>query len=522
LRDRRRCGNEEVKDAPVVDEIGGNWGIHWFRRDLRVAGNAALGWSRREHSGRTVGLFAVDPRILSRPDFSPNRFGFLLETLASLRAELVAAGSDLLVLGGGPEAAFARLLETLQRLSLPLPRTCSFNRDYEPFARGRDTKLAQRLRERWGIVVHSEPDHLVIEPQEMTRAGPDREGGPSFYRVYTPFAKRWFEQFRSADTRGRIEGQQQGLSHLRQAARGKLPRDRFSLSWPQIFGGKVPLRDQLETNLRDNQSKVTVRLPASGSAAALAQLCAFKEKVQQYALERDLPGRDGTSRMSIYFKNGSFTPAMAIAELGLQGCRFGEKTGPAAFLREIVWREFYYSVLYHCPRVETGPFLPRMASLAWENREDLFEAWKEGRTGYPIVDAGMRQLRQTGWMHNRVRMIVASFLTKDLLIDWRWGENHFMRLLLDGDLAANNGGWQWAASTGTDPQPYFRIFNPVLQSRKFDPDGQYIRRYVPELRALDARRIHEPWESGGAAGYPGPIVDHAERRAMALSMYAAA
>ncbi len=210
---------------------------------------------------------------------------------------------------------------------------------------------------------------------------------------------------------------------------------------------------------------------------------------------------------------------MVLAEAKLHQSRFKETDGPTHFVKEIAWREFYYHVLYHRPEVEQTAFLERYRDLRWENRLDWFEAWKAGTTGYPIVDAGMRQLLTTGWMHNRVRMIVASFLTKDLHIDWRWGERWFMERLLDGDLAPNNGGWQWAASTGCDPQPYFRIFNPQLQSEKFDPAGEYLRRYVPELTDFDRSAIHAPHRQGTSGRYPPPLVDHAVQRDKALALY---
>jgi deoxyribodipyrimidine photo-lyase len=253
-----------------------------------------------------------------------------------------------------------------------------------------------------------------------------------------------------------------------------------------------------------------VPIPPAGSVAALARLRRFTPRLAEYKGARDLPSLDGTSRLSIYFKNGSLTPAQAIAALEVGDATFAEGSSRSAFLREIVWREFYYHVLWHRPDVETQAFLPQFRKLRWQNREDWFEAWKAGRTGYPLVDAGMRQLAETGWMHNRVRMVVASFLTKDLLIDWRWGERYFMDRLLDGDLAPNNGGWQWAASTGCDPQPYFRIFNPTLQSQKFDPDGTYLRSYLPERKDDDRKAIHLPRK---------PIVDHAKQKVKALAMY---
>jgi deoxyribodipyrimidine photo-lyase len=230
----------------------------------------------------------------------------------------------------------------------------------------------------------------------------------------------------------------------------------------------------------------------------------------QYDEARDIPGIPGTSQMSIFLKNGSITVAQIIA-----ACKLTD----GKYLNELIWREFYYHILAHRPDVETSAFHEKYNKLQWQNKESYFNAWQEGKTGYPIVDAGMRQLQETGWMHNRVRMIVASFLTKDLLIDYRWGENHFMKLLLDGDLAPNNGGWQWAASTGCDPQPYFRIFNPVLQSQRYDPDGDYIRRYVPELKDFDSKEIHEPWNSSKKSTYPKRIVIHAEQKEKALQLF---
>jgi deoxyribodipyrimidine photo-lyase len=265
--------------------------------------------------------------------------------------------------------------------------------------------------------------------------------------------------------------------------------------------------------------KVTVPIPPVGGLAALEKLRSFQPKITQYGKQRDIPSVAGTSLLSPFFKNGSLTGAQVIAELDLD--RPGKLSdGEEKYLKEIVWREFYYHILWHFPKVETTAFLEKFKDLKWENNEKYFEAWKEGKTGYPIVDAGMRQLKKTGWMHNRVRMIVASFLTKDLLIDWKWGEKYFMETLLDGDLAPNNGGWQWAASTGCDPQPYFRIFNPYLQSKKFDPEGKYIKEYIPELKNLSSKEIHEP-ALNRPKEYPLSIVNHAEQREKALKLYGA-
>ncbi|MBN8549284.1 MAG: deoxyribodipyrimidine photo-lyase, partial [Deltaproteobacteria bacterium] len=301
---------------------------------------------------------------------------------------------------------------------------------------------------------------------------------------------------------------------------GKTKQDLFQLNWTQLLGKDGATFDQLEAYLLQNSKLVSVPIPKAGSVAAMRKLKEFKRQaLDRYAEARDFPNVKGTSQLSIFLKNGSLTVAQIIAELELQNQTFAEKSGPSVYLKELAWREFYYYILFHHPRVEQEAFLSKFKNIAWENRPEYFEAWKNGMTGYPIVDAGMRQLNQTGWMHNRVRMIVASFLTKDLLVSWQWGERYFMEKLLDGDLAPNNGGWQWAASTGCDPQPYFRIFNPRLQSEKFDPTGEYIKTYIPELAEFSPKEIHVPSESGRSSKYPSPIVDHQEQKEKALELY---
>jgi deoxyribodipyrimidine photo-lyase len=491
-----------------------HYGLHWFRRDLRVVGNPALEWSRQRHEGRVLGLFCFDHQFLARPDFSANRFAFFLETLAALRTDLRRLGGDLLVLDVGPRAAFSAVLGALVERGLLLPESISFNRDYEPFARQRDADMAAWLPKTFGVTVHSACDHLLVEPHELQRDG----GG--FYQIYTPFAKRWFALVQQPHVQARIAAQRAALQQHEAARSASSAGPRFALTWPRVFGGALPLADHLERYRQEHVPRATVPLPAAGFAAARTRLDEFlHNKLTLYAERRDIPAAAGTSQLSIYLKNGSLTSAQILAALGDVPADFGERDGPTTFLREIAWREFYYHILYHCPRVEHEAFLPRFRHLSWPNREDWFAAWQRGLTGYPIVDAGMRQLQQTGWMHNRVRMIVASFLTKDLLVDWRWGERYFMQQLLDGDLAPNNGGWQWAASTGCDPQPYFRVFNPTLQGRKFDPQGEYIRRYVPELRHLPDKFIHEPAAAGALEDYPRPLVDHKRQAALAVALY---
>jgi deoxyribodipyrimidine photo-lyase len=502
-----------------LPEYGPDYGLHWFRRDLRIAGNPALLWSWKRHQGRVLGIFTFDQKFLARDDFSHNRFAFFLETLKILQSQLRELGGDLLFLDVGPDEGFEKLFCQLKQRRIPLPKTISFNRDYEPYAIRRDSRMETFLKGGYDVEIHSERDHLLIEPHELLKqASPSNaknSPGASFYQVYSPFQKAWMKQFRSARVQERIQAQKQGLIFLNDFEKGKKDTQLFSLTWEKLLGSKVSLKDPLESYRQNSLRQIQIQIPKSGSLRAHEKILQFRDHgLNSYAKNRDFPGVPGTSQMSIFLKNGSITIAQIIAACGLADL--------SQYLNELIWREFYYHILAHRPDVETEPFQKKYRKLKWKYRESHFKAWQEGRTGYPIVDAGMRQLSQTGWMHNRVRMIVASFLTKDLLIDYRWGENHFMKLLLDGDLAPNNGGWQWSASTGSDPQPFFRIFNPILQSRRFDPKGDYIRRWVPELKNFDARDIHEPWNSGQRSSYPKPIVNHAEQKEKALAMFKAA
>jgi deoxyribodipyrimidine photo-lyase len=454
---------------------------------------------------------------LGRPDFSSNRFAFFLKTLQALRDELRASGGDLLVLDRGYREGFELLFETLQKKGIPLPASVSFCRDYEPYARKRDGFMNEWLPRNWGVKVHTERDHLLIEPSELIRDGKEPGTPGSFYQVYSPYSRKWFDHFHSEEVQGRVAIQKKALSKLKRDPES----DIFKLDWKGLFGGRCPLEDHLESFDRENQKSVTIPIPTQiGTRAALEEVRAFRQALEAYGEKRDIPSIRGTSRLSMYFKNGSLTPGLVIAALDLEGTQLAHKeSGRTKWLKEVVWREFYYSILWNCPRVESGAFLEQYQDLNWENDPKLFEAWKEGMTGYPIVDAGMRELKATGFMHNRVRMVVASFLTKDLLIDWRWGEKYFMEQLLDGDLAPNNGGWQWAASTGCDPQPYFRIFNPKLQGEKFDPDGDYVRKWIPELKKVPVKFVHSPEASGQFLDYPQPVVNHAARKVKALALF---
>ena len=482
------------------------YAIHWFRRDLRVAGNLALQRNYKDFEGRVLGIFCFDKKFLSRDDFSVNRFQFFLETLKSLRDELREMGGDLLVLDEGPVEAFEMLF---RNLDTP-PTKITWSRDYEPFARERDKKLEKLFKDNY-IQTESFRDHLIIEPQELKKTSDDEP-----YKVYTPFSRRWLEIFEDEAVKHRVNIQKNGITHMRKVYRSDKLDKIFSLSWKKLMGNKL-LKDHLDDYINSNSKKTTVEIPESGTRAAFSKLKAFKRKVDEYAQDRDIPQLEATSGLSVFLKNGSLTTAQVIYYLGLETYDVKKKSSRDTFFSELIWREFYYHVMYHFPDSETEEFNDKYSGLEWENDKKLFEAWKEGKTGFPIVDAGMRQLKTTGLMHNRVRMIVASFLTKDLLIDWRWGEKYFMDQLLDGDLAANNGGWQWAASTGCDAQPYFRIFNPWSQSKKFDPDGKYIKTYIPELENVEAKKLHKPIEDHDE--YPAPIVEHSEQRERALDMY---
>jgi len=486
-----------------------SYGIHWFRRDLRVAGNIGLKENFKVNDGRVVGLFCFDKNFLSRGDFSVHRFQIFLGTLKSLKTELQDLGSDLLFLDVGPQDSFPDLFENLKRNEKPLPNLMTWGRDYEPFARNRDRQMEDIFGQA-KVPWKNYRDHLTIEPDELVK----EDGSGDGYQVYTPFSRKWLRLFACEDVERRIEAQKPGLKYMKKRASGQIEA-RFQLTWSDLLPEST-YPDNLQAYIDENQKQVEIPIPKVGTAAVYQALEDFKPKLDDYGKKRDFPDISGTSRFSMYLKNGSLTVPQIIAHYGLEPYD-KKKSGRDIFFSELIWREFYYHVLFRNPEVETSAFLEKFRNLEWGNNEKWFQKWKDGETGFPIVDAGMRELKTTGWMHNRVRMIVASFLTKDLLIDWRWGEKHFMDKLLDGDLAPNNGGWQWAASTGCDPQPFFRIFNPWSQSVKFDKEGAYIKTYVPELKDLPAQALHKPIE--GHESYPEPIVDHSVQRKLALDLY---
>jgi deoxyribodipyrimidine photo-lyase len=457
--------------------------LHWFRSDLRLRDNTALA-AAATRADELACVFVLDDRLLAGPRSGAARSRFLHASLESLAAGLAGRGHALIVRRGDPRLEVPRLAAAAGA------GLVTWNRDPSPYARSRDAAVRAAL-ERAGVRSLDCKDRVLFESGEVRT----RAGGP--FRVFTPFRNAWRARLR--DERPEPGG---GL---------RLPR-----SIPGLDAGTLPSPDSL--GAKDDGTE----LPPAGEAAARRRLETFLAgPIRDYARLRDLPARDATSRLSPYLRFGAISARSCVdAALDVAAREPGFAAGAEKWLDELVWREFYSAILEENPRVLRRAFRAEFERVRWEDDDAAFEAWCHGRTGYPFVDAAMRQLRATGWMHNRARMVVASFLVKDLLLDWRRGERFFMERLVDGDPASNNGGWQWAASTGTDAQPWFRIFHPVTQGERFDPDGAYARRFVPELRGVPDRFVQRPWQAPRPpAGYPRPIVDHAERRRMALARF---
>jgi len=424
--------------------------IFWFRRDLRLHDNAGL-YHALKGNRPVLPLFIFDRHILDKLDGRVDaRVQFIRDTVVEIQEELVRRGAGMEVYYGFPEEIFGRILS-----KYAVDRVFA-NHDYEPYARERDAAVA-KLLEKAGAAFHTYKDHVIFDKGEVLK----EDGTP--YTVFTPYSRRWKGTLNDFYLRSYPVEKYAGNFYPRK--RGRIP----SLASMGFSASEIPI-------------------PPAGLK---------KSTLEKYKEQRDLPGiYGGTSRMGIHLRFGT----CSIRELARKAAALSD-----VYLNELIWREFYHMILWYYPSVGKGKaFKPVYDHIKWRNNEKEFGRWCRGQTGYPIVDAGMRELNATGFMHNRVRMIVASFLAKHLLIDWRWGEAYFAEKLLDYDLAANNGGWQWAAGSGCDAAPYFRVFNPYLQTEKFDPDLKYIRKWVPE------------WEG---AGYPPPIVQHAEARKRALETY---
>jgi deoxyribodipyrimidine photo-lyase len=487
--------------------------VVWFRRDLRVADHPAL-LAALAAADQVVPVFVVDRALLDGRTSGPNRRAFLHGALRSLARDLEALGGRLLVREGDP----VTVIPALAREAAADAVYCS--REYSPYARRRDTAVERALHAD-GRALQAMPGVYLTDFDEL------RKADDTPYRVYSPFARAakaaaWDDPLPAP---ARVPVPDEATAPGLWAAEGSRSGD----------GG-------LWTTLRPRSGVLdgAVEITPPDPAAALERLRWFVvRRVDGYARVRNFMAADGTSRLSPYLRFGLVSPrqvAVAVARVpgvmgdGHRGAEHPRRAGDReTFVNELLWRDFYGYVLYHQPESAWEHMRPEFARFQFEDDPDALAAWQEGRTGYPLVDAGMRQLTGQGWVHNRARMVVASFLTKHLLVDWREGARFFLQHLMDGDLPANNGGWQWVAGTGTDAAPYYRIFNPVTQSERFDPAGDYIRRWVPELAKLEAPAIFAPWRAATAdleaAGvhlgtdYPHPIVDHATARNRALARF---
>jgi deoxyribodipyrimidine photo-lyase len=462
----------------------------WFRRDLRIHDHAALHHALQAHD-RAFCAFVFDTKILDPLPRRDRRVEFILRAVEEVDAALREMGGGLIVRHGDP-------CVEIPRLAVELGVSAVYaNRDYEPAAIARDEEVGRRLAGADSRFLDFK-DQVIFERDEVMTQG----GTP--FSVFTPYKNAWLKRLDAANVQ----------------------------PWPvEAYGSHLaPLPDgERMPTLRDLGFEATdlgeLRLP-TGMSGAQALFRDFIERIDNYAVARDFPAVKGCSYLSAHLRFGTISIRQLAAYAHAQAGR-----GAATWLGELIWRDFYHAILWHHPRVATQCFKPAFDALRWDDAPDLFAAWCEGRTGYPLVDAAMRQLACSGWMHNRLRMVTASFLSKDLGLDWRRGEAWFAERLLDFDLAANNGGWQWAASTGCDAQPWFRIFNPVTQSQKFDAEGRFIRRYVPELERVPQKFIHAPWTMSAAdqtackvligRDYPAPVVDHAAARVRTLERFKA-
>ena len=465
--------------------------LFWFRRDLRVADNAGL-YHALKSARRVHCVFIFDTEILDAlPVKQDRRVEFIWESVRELDDAIKK-------LGGGLIVRHARADEVIPQLARELKVDAVFtNGDYEPQAITRDLQVRDTLMQS-DIGFHTFKDTVIFEKDEvLTQVG-------GTYSVFTPYKNAWLKKLDAFQLKA-------------------YPVEKYRAHFARTAPAEKLMPLEALGFERTNLKALGM---AGGEIAAQKLLADFVKRIDDYKTARDFPAVKGVSYLSVHNRFGT----LSIRELArLAYVKAQRSPGAATWLSELIWRDFYFQILYHYPHAAKSAFRPEYDSIAWPNDKKLFAAWCEARTGYPIIDAAMRQINETGYMHNRLRMIVASFLTKDLLIDWRRGEKYFADNLNDFDLSANNGGWQWAASTGCDAQPYFRIFNPVTQSERFDPKGRFIRRYLPELKAVPDKFIHAPWTlppleqraCGVVIGhdYPAPIVDHATQRVSALALY---
>ncbi|MBX9610309.1 MAG: DNA photolyase family protein [Burkholderiales bacterium] len=476
-------------------------GLMWFRRDLRATDNAALHHALK-HCAKVHCVFVFDRDILDALPRADRRVEFIRESLVALDARLRALAGHA---DAGLIVRHARAVEAIPQLAAQLAVQAVFaNHDDEPQALARDAQVLGALAAA-GIAFHTAKDHVIFERDELLT-----QGG-TVYGVFTPYKNAWLRK---------VDGYFLKPYPVDQYAAALAPR-------PPVLRQQVPTLGDIgfePTNL----AALKIAAGEDGGAALLDD---FLGRIDHYHQTRDFPGVKGPSYLSVHLRFGTVS-VRRLAGLAHARSLQGSE-GAAVWRNELIWRDFYAQILHHHPRVAEKAFKPEYDAIRWEHGKHataLFEAWCTGHTGYPLVDAAMAQLNQTGYMHNRLRMVVASFLVKDLGLDWRWGEHYFARKLNDFDLASNNGGWQWASSSGCDAQPYFRIFNPVSQSRKFDAQGRFIRKYLPQLAGLPDAAIHAPWEARpvdlAAASvrlgtdYPLPLVAHDAARQKTLERYA--
>lgn len=481
-------------------------GLVWLRRDLRLAEHQALTTALQECQEVAL-VFIFDKHLIDalkrEMDFfgqphQDSRLGYIYQSLQEIDQHLRSQDSQLIIRYGNQADEIEQVIEQYQFEKL------YFHEDYEPQARRRDIQVRERLKKR-SIPVSQFRDHILLNHQEV------RTGSGDIYRVFTPYKRRWLEVFeqQKATLLASFNPHEHELNKLIKS--GKLEQE-------------TPLSDQSFWQQKTGVQFLAPTLPG-GRQWALQRLTDFSKKaLSGYQDNRDFPAREGTSQLSVAIRHG----VLSIKEM-VRAAIKNPSSGAQVWLSELIWREFYQMILDTHPFVTERCFKPAYDHIQWRGDDELFQAWCQGKTGFPLVDAAMRGLNQTGQIHNRLRMVVGSFLCKTLLVDWRLGERYFALKLLDFDLAANNGGWQWCSSSGCDAQPYFRIFNPYTQSEKFDPEGEFIRLWCPELRELSSKTIHAPAEvpplelagAGITLGrdYPHPIVSYKDKRQEALEMY---
>ena len=461
----------------------------WFRRDLRDFDHAAL-YHALKSSAQVFCVFVFDTDILEKlTDKADRRVEFIWESVRELKTALQKNGGDLIVQHGSARALVPQLAKQLA------VQAVYANRDYEPSAIARDAFVAAQLNG-FEMAFFSFKDQVIFEQDEVLSLS-DKP-----YTVFTPYKNAH-------------------LKKLDDFYLKSYPVDCYAENLEKLETSDLPSLESMGFE-RTNLSEMRLPTGMSGGKQLFAD---FEDRMAQYKAARDFPAVKGVSYLSVHLRFGTVS-VRHLARVARDQANAGAET----WLNELIWRDFYFQILHHNPRIADGKaFKVDYEHIPFPNDQALFQAWCDGQTGYPIIDAAMRQLNTTGFMHNRLRMVAASFLVKDLLIDWRWGERYFAQKLIDFDFSANNGGWQWAASTGCDAQPYFRIFNPVSQSEKFDAAGKFIRKYVPELAACDDKEIHSPWEISSqkqqaigviiGKNYPAPIADHAVQRPLALALY---